>query len=322
MTAQAVLVHECPACGSAARTPVLGDGSGCFDLARCDRCGLVHSLGHHPPMLLDAGYGLRAATHDGVDRRRKQRSIALYDRLTEGAIAGPSAGARALDLGCNTGLLLDELQALGWRTEGVERAPGAREFAAAKHVIHDLDLEDDDARVHERGDGFDLVTITHVLEHMKRPVTVARFIARHLTADGLAVVEVPNWDDAARGLWGKRYRPLELGDHVCFFDRDSLRAVLEQGGLRVRTLWSQPQGATTVMASLLTAVDAVRALAPRRRTASVGATAARCDRAERAPGGLRASVLRGLDALDPMLDRVAGPDARWGANLVAIAQRA
>ncbi len=323
-----VLVHECPVCSSAARTPVLGRGQERFDLVRCDRCGLVHTLGHHPPVLLDAGYGVRAATHDDVDRDRKRRSIALYDRLTGGVVRHPQAGGHALDLGCNTGLLLDELAAQGWVTHGVERSPGARAIAQRHHTIFDLDLEQDDAEVPGQ-QRYGLVTITHVLEHMRKPVTVARFIAHHLADDGFAVIEVPNWDDAARPLWGKRYRPLELGDHICFFDRDSLREVLEQGGLRVHTLWSQPQGATTVMASVLTAADAVRARLPRRRAHAAavaspdsGATAARSGRERRAPGGLRGGVLRALDVLDPVLERIAGPDARWGANLVAIASRA
>ena len=318
--AQIQAIPTCPGCGGTARTPVLGDGTGGLDVARCDGCGLVAALGRHRIAVLDEGYGERAGDHDDVDRDRKRRSVALYHTLTGGRLGAPGPDAAALDLGCNTGLLLDVLATVGYRTEGVERSPGARAFAALHHRIHDLDLEQPDASCGRR---YDLVTITHVLEHMTAPVTVARFVARHLAPAGIGVIEVPNWDDVARGLWGRRYRPLELGDHVCFFDRDSLTQILGRGGLVVDTLWSRPQGATLVMPSLLTALDHARALAPwwRRRTTE-GALSARGDVGERASGPLRAGVLRALDTLDPWLDRLVAPDTRLGANLVAIVRRA
>lgn len=318
MSALIVPVTECPCCGAAMRKPVLGGGTSGFDLARCEQCGLVHALGHHPSGLLDHGYGELAAGHDEVDTERKRLAVALYDRLARGRITNPEPRARALDLGCNTGLLLDVLAEHGWSTEGVERAPAAARAAALHHRIHDLDLEDPRAST---GAHYQLVTITHVLEHMRRPVTVAGFIARHLAEGGIAVIEVPNWADLARGVWGHRYRPLELGDHVCFFDRSSLQNTLELGGLRVETVWSRPQGATLVMPSVLSAFDTVRSLLPRRRAAVSGALSARPGGRVRASGSLRGRVLRALDRLDPLLEQLAG-DAAWGANLVAIATRA
>jgi SAM-dependent methyltransferase len=314
---------QCPGCGGAKRTAVLGTGASPLDVVRCDLCGLVAALGRRDTAVLDAGYGERAATHDAVDRARKRRNVELYDRLVDGEITRPRPGARALDLGCNTGLLLDVLAEIGYATEGVERSPGARAVASASHLIHDLDLEDPRAST---GTRYALVTITHVLEHMRDPVTVARFIARHLAPSGLGVVEVPNWDDIAAPLWGRRYRPLELGDHVSFFDRDTLVHVLERAGLEVAALWSRPQGATLVMPSLLTALDLCKGALARLRGArgrdEQGAMAARTGREARASGGLRRQVLRGLDRLDPWLDRVTAEDSRAGANLVAIVRPA
>lgn len=311
-------VPACPGCGSKAHVPVLGDGTGALDLVRCTACRLVYALGRARATVLDQGYGVRAQGHDEVDRDRKRRAVALYDELAGGGLASPRPGAVALDLGCNTGLLLDVLAAAGYATEGVERSPGAREFAEKHHRIHDLDLERPQATTGRR---YDLVTITHVLEHMGDPVTVANFVARHLNDDGVGVVEVPNWDDVARRLWGSRYRPLELGDHVCFFDRETLTDVLTKGGLEVTMMWSRPQGATLVMPSLLTALDHARALAPWSKRSTEGAMSAREDLGERAPGTLRASVLAALDRLDPWLARFVAPDSRRGANLVAIVRR-
>ncbi len=313
-----VPVHSCPCCSGASHRPVLGQGSDALDLVRCNACGLVYAVGHHPARVLDEGYGVRANA-DTLIRERKRHAVELYDRLTGGQLSSPQPGARCLDLGCNTGVLLDELASLGWETCGVERAPRAAQIAAARHRIFSIDLEDEKATTNEV---YDLVTITHVLEHMRHPVEVVRFIARHLRREGVAVIEVPNWEDAARGLWGRRYRPLELGDHICFFDRDSLQHVLELGGLRAEVLWSRPQGATLVMPSVLTTIDALQSLLPG-RSASSGAVAIRqavhAGQQQRQPW--RAKILRALDRVDPWLEKITSPDARWGANLVAIARR-
>ena len=318
MSTTIAAIDACPGCGAAQRVPVLGDGSGALDVARCEQCGLVYALGRQHTEVLDAGYGVRARGHDEIDRERKCRAVALYDELSGGRIMRPEPGAAALDLGCNTGLLLDVLAEIGYDTEGVERSPGARAFAERSHRIHDLDLEAEGATTGRR---YQLVTMTHVLEHMGDPVAVARFVARHLADDGIGVIEVPNWDDLARGLWGKSYRPLELGDHVCFFDRDTLGDVLVKAGLEVRTMWSRPQGATLVMPSLLTALDRARALVPWSRTSTAGAMSARQDIGERASGSLRARVLGTLDRLDPWLARITAPNTRAGANLVAIVRQ-
>jgi SAM-dependent methyltransferase len=311
-------VDACPACGGRSRTPVLGDGHGALDLARCDDCRLVHAIGRTRTEVLDAGYGVRAQGHDEVDRERKQRAVALFDELSGGRIMRPEPGATALDLGCNTGLLLDVLAEVGYATEGVERSPGARAFAERSHRIHDLDLESPGATTGRR---YALVTMTHVLEHLGDPIAALRFVARHLDEDGIGVIEVPNWDDIARGLWGASYRPLELGDHICFFDRDTLGDAVAKGGLAVQRMWSRPQGATLVMPSLLTALDRARALMPWSRTSTSGAMSAREDLGQRASGSVRARVLGALDRLDPWLARVAGPASRAGANLVAIVGR-
>jgi hypothetical protein len=68
---------------------------------------------------------------------------------------------------------------------------GRRGAAAAGHVVHALDIE-----AHELGlPRYSLITMTHVLEHLQRPVAGLTWIRRHLAPGGLAVIEVPNWGD-------------------------------------------------------------------------------------------------------------------------------
>jgi 2-polyprenyl-3-methyl-5-hydroxy-6-metoxy-1,4-benzoquinol methylase len=319
-------VPACPVCGGEQRRPILRDKGG-IGVARCEQCGLVHATGRYAAgYLSEIYYGGRASQPAGAGRRdvsRKRRSVQLYDRLSAGRIGRPVAGARALDIGCDTGLLLDALRELGYRTEGIERSPAAEHAKAAGHEVHALDIE-----VTELGLGrYELITITHVLEHLREPVRALVWIRRHLAPGGLGVVEVPNWGDLLRPLWGRRFRPLELGDHVSFFERSSLAGALERAGLDIVALWSAPQVGTAIAPSLLTALDLGMALRRRLRgnpgDSPAGVAGPRAGtRGRRWQRNFAPMVVGGLDSLDnwagPLLERMFGTHCGWGANLVAI----
>lgn len=322
-------IDRCPGCGGTARRPVLARGP--VKLVRCGACGLVHATAGYEPAFLDDHYAQRLA-HDPPKTaqgprpgsERKRPAFALYDRLTHGRLSQPGPNATALDIGCSTGWLLDLFAEAGYRTYGVERSPSAIEAQAAGHRVHAVDIETG-VDLPER---FDVVTMTHLLEHLRDPCAALGWARRQLRPGGLAIVEVPNWDDVARPLWGSAYRPLELGDHLSFFSRDTLADVARRSGFSVQTLWSAPQARTLVFPSLLTGLDLGLGAARRLRggkatspteTESVGVAARRVT-----PSGGRwqhrliSGILRGLDRLDPLLERAAGSQWRHGANLVAI----
>ncbi|MCA9710528.1 MAG: class I SAM-dependent methyltransferase, partial [Myxococcales bacterium] len=249
-------VERCPGCGERSSTP-LGPVRGGIGLVRCRGCGLVHATAGYAPRFLDEHYADRArrgppggeagpaGPRPGSERKRQP--LALYDRLCGGRLLPAPAGARALDIGCGPGMLLDLLREAGYATVGIERSEAGAQAIAAGHRVHALDIEGD-VRLDER---FTLITMTHVLEHLRRPEDALRWIAAHLRPEGHAIVEVPNWGDLARPLWGPRYRPLELGDHLSFFERETLAALVRRSGLRVHALWSAAQARTLVFPSLL-----------------------------------------------------------------------
>jgi len=233
--------------------------------------------------------------------------------------------ARALDIGCGPGLLLDLLRAEGYETVGIERSGAAADAVAAGHRVHAIDLEDDADRT-ALPERFTLITMTHVLEHLRRPEDALRWVAAHLRDDGVAIVEVPNWEDLARPLWGARYRPLELGDHLSFFERRTLADLVERAGLRVHALWSAAQARTLLFPSLLTGLDlALEKLRRVRRRGAAGeqpGVGVASTRVASGSGRLRhaavTAALAGLDHLDPLLESLSGTDWPRGANLVAV----
>ncbi|MCA9662108.1 MAG: class I SAM-dependent methyltransferase [Myxococcales bacterium] len=333
-----VATQRCPLCerDAARAEPIYAVGRAGVGVVRCQRCGLAFATAGASAEDLGADYSARAQRDADADAdaragqgerpgiRRKRARVALYDRLSRGRIGNPHAGSRALDIGCNTGLLLDALAELGYATEGIERSPAAAQARAAGHRIHQVDIEG--AETLDRR--FDLITLTHVLEHLRRPVAALEWIRRHLAPGGILVVEVPNFDDAARPLWGLSYRPLELGDHLSFFDRATLQQALDRAGLDTLELWSAPQAGSVLFPSALSALDrgltpALGALRRLRGRGDARPPATTGDGTRIRGGGrlgrLTERVLDGLERLDPALESAFGADCPWGANLVALA---
>ncbi len=328
-----VAIQRCPLCErDAARARELyPPGPAGVGIGRCERCGLAFATAGATAAELSADYDARAArdrddeaaaSAEGEARpgvARKRARVALYDRLSRSRIGSPHPGSRALDIGCNTGLLLDALRELGYETEGIERSPAAADALAAGHRIRRADIEG----AEDLGVRFDLITMTHVLEHLRRPVAALEWVRRHLAPGGLAVVEVPNFDDLARERWGLAYRPLELGDHLSFFERETLRSALERAELSALELWSAPQAGSLLFPSLLSGLDLGLGLLRRARGAR-GARPPVTGDAGRVRGGgrlgrLTERLLDGLDRVDPAIEKVFGAECPWGANLVAIA---
>lgn len=314
-------VHACPACGGTARTPWLDAMD--YSLVRCGICGHRYAAEMlAAECLADIYYA--EADDDLADRspRAKQARFVEYQAMLDhqGCLPG-----RVLDVGCNAGDLLALFSDTGWEVAGVEVSRGPAEYARARLGVPIWIGPVEESLPNE--ERFDLITMTHVLEHLVSPGIVLARLRAALREGGCLLVEVPNADDVQLALWRGFYRPLCPGDHVSFFDAHSLRAVLESAGFSVTETRSPTHARDIVYPSLLSALDWGRSL--RRRKASASGVASggggvldqvRYRGRFRAP--LRAAMDRFVEAVDPVvvaataaLDR-----ARTGPVLVMLAR--
>jgi 2-polyprenyl-3-methyl-5-hydroxy-6-metoxy-1,4-benzoquinol methylase len=88
-------------------------------------------------------------------------------------------------------------------------------------------LEDLDARKY--AGAFDLVTLSHVLEHSTHPADMLARVRHLLKPGGHLVIEIPNADFAANDI---RARGNDA-PHITFFAKDILRDMLQRGGFEV-----------------------------------------------------------------------------------------
>jgi SAM-dependent methyltransferase len=243
----------CNNCGSASAT-VVATGRDreydttpeSFSVVQCAACGLRY-LNPRPdtseletiyPPTYHAYHARGTRTRPGLVTRLRHR---LYARRLRRPLRYAGGGPiRILDVGCGDGWMLDLYRlAAGGRavTCGIDfneraceitRAAGHRALCARFEAI-------------ELDEQFDLVNMSHVIEHLADPRRVLEKIRDLLRPAGVLVVETPNtdtldWRWFRDGAWGAYHIPR----HWTFYDPVSIRRVGDSTGLTLREIVFHP----------------------------------------------------------------------------------
>jgi SAM-dependent methyltransferase len=167
----------------------------------------------------------------GGERHARWRDLGARGKADHIAELAPDA-RRVVEVGCGDGALLAELSRRGYGESlaGFDISEAAIDLARSRSIPHVARLETFDGHRLPAADGeFDLGLLSHVLEHVPEPRALLRETARVART---VVVEVP----LERNLSGRRSvsreRASEAG-HLEALDRDAMRTLIEQAGLRV-----------------------------------------------------------------------------------------
>jgi SAM-dependent methyltransferase len=78
--------------------------------------------------------------------------------------------------------------------------------------------------------GFDVVVLSHVLEHLPRPADALRDLAAALSPGGLLYVAVPDIGSTDYRIFGKQWDVISPLVHLQYFTAGSLQRLLEAAG--------------------------------------------------------------------------------------------
>ncbi|MBO9623907.1 MAG: class I SAM-dependent methyltransferase [Sphingomonas sp.] len=215
-------------------------------VVRCDRCGLGRSANMPRPEEIVGFYDVDAYYTHGETHMRPVTPGVLDKILVrlawhadracpfdcvEIARALP-AGGTILDLGCGDGEKLAAFRDLGFVVLGVDPDPKSRALAASMGLeVLEGTAEAPPPAIDGRR--FDLVIMSHSLEHCTDPVHALRNVRSLMADGGLAYIEVPNAGCLHFETFRQCSEMFDAPRHLWFFTPDALQSIAEQNGLRV-----------------------------------------------------------------------------------------
>ncbi|MBI3079602.1 MAG: class I SAM-dependent methyltransferase, partial [Deltaproteobacteria bacterium] len=156
-----------------------------------------------------------------LQTRRARRVAALLGRP-----------GRILDIGVGRAKFLATLSDWGWEVYGTEFSEASARFAREQLGLR-VAIGDVAVAGHKDG-SFDVITLWHVLEHLRDPAGTLRECRRLLRPGGFLVVAVPNADSLEARLSGAAWFHLDVPRHLHHFSERALRRILADLGCPVR----------------------------------------------------------------------------------------
>lgn len=204
---------------------------GCV-LDRCRACGFVQvrdrPTAEELHAIYSAGYFAKSKYDDEfAQRRENQRRVALLGG------AGVPRGGHVLDVGCATGDFLgaaaDRYDVWGLDVSAFATQLARERVPAFAHQIFTGFIEDQTLP----DQFFDAIVMWDVVEHIWDPRAVLRRLVQHLRPGGTLILSTPDIGAPTARLMRTRWAFMTPPEHLGFFNRASLRRLLdEQLGLR------------------------------------------------------------------------------------------
>jgi 2-polyprenyl-3-methyl-5-hydroxy-6-metoxy-1,4-benzoquinol methylase len=139
----------------------------------------------------------------------------------------PAQGQRLLDIGCGNGSFLVNAREAGWQVSGLEPDPKAADAAQQRGL--DVTVGTVDLLASE-SDCFDVITLSHVIEHVHEPKQLLQAVHRLLKPGGMLYIDTPNVQSNGAVLFKKNWRGLETPRHLVLFNTVSLTDLLNEIG--------------------------------------------------------------------------------------------
>jgi SAM-dependent methyltransferase len=247
-----------------------------YPLVECTHCHLVFQRDRPDERALELAY--REAY--GAPQRRFGEPVEAVVRLARSARVRLAArllppGGRVLDVGCGRGVFLARMRERGFAVRGTELSQ-----ATARNADPSIPIDVGDLAPGRYAPGsFDLISIWHVLEHLREPDTTLRAAREALVPGGHLLLAVPNLDSWQARFGGESWFHLDLPRHLFHFTPATLGGLLRETGFEVLRLttgqWEMDPFAWVQTALNRTGLrpnalyDALRNHAPARRDLSL-----------------------------------------------------
>lgn len=218
----AYYTHDAPSVGSEGEPQAVRAGAGVRDRIREAVRGAVAPA---------SGDGPKGWAARGLAGSRWLRERAFNDHVLDELLPWRTPAGRALDVGCGSGRLMAAMSRVGWTVEGAEVDARSAEVAGRAtglpvHLGSAASLPPDLGP-------FDLVVMSHVLEHLPRPVEALAALSGLLAPGGRLVVIYPNPESLMARWFGLHWYHWDPPRHLVLPPLVALRGGGAAAGLRM-----------------------------------------------------------------------------------------
>lgn len=224
----------CPLCSSADRKSkcqVQG-----FSIFLCCACGLTYVTPRLTQAALREEYNTQRASGTPYYLSTFREDVTTCDRRLAFVERFRPVGD-LLDLGCGAGALLKAAAGRGWKGVGVD----LNETSAAHARGHGLHVHTGSFPHLDFGvRTFDVVTMSDFIEHVPNPVEVLGRVKDLLRPGGVTFLTTPDVGSILARLMGHRWLHMKPREHLTYFNRATMRQLLQTAGFEV--LWMKSLG--------------------------------------------------------------------------------
>jgi SAM-dependent methyltransferase len=174
------------------------------------------------------------------------RERAFRDLVADEMLPRSRPAGRALDVGCGNGRLMEKLALVGWEVEGSEVDGRAAERTRRRTglPVHGSGAEDLDPALGP----YDLITLSHVFEHLRDPAAALVHLGRLLAPQGRLVLFYPNPESLLARFYGSDWFPWEAPRHLVLPPPPALPGLARRCGLVVASVRTTARSAAAFSA--------------------------------------------------------------------------
>lgn len=147
-----------------------------------------------------------------------------------------------LDVGSGPGTFVEMAQSAGFTALGIEPAKNLYQ-ESLRLPITTINAEFEAYFKKNPRKKFDVISLIHVVEHLRNPEKALRLIANHLHKNGILFIETPNIDSHLFDVEQTQYTFLTPPAHINLFSANSVKAIAQRLGISIGTVatYSYPE---------------------------------------------------------------------------------
>ena len=139
--------------------------------------------------------------------------------------------AKILDVGCGFGFLLSAINN-EWKKHGTELSEYSSNIASQYADIFIGDLLSSNFKP----SSFDVITLYHVIEHLKDPISYINKIYELLKITGKLIISTPDFESIMAKRYKDKFRLLHDKTHISLFSTNSLVNLLKDNGFEIENI--------------------------------------------------------------------------------------